>query len=131
MKKNEFFALANLQSDNIRSWGASNDNFQVLCCWNVGKIKYGNSYYVEIFDLDNSLPQTQQRKESKRHAAKANQKNQVTYILLGDGRDEDDRSYKNIELTDSLVVGGEVIPKNNKWYIELTNDVVSVQSLIL
>lgn len=130
MKKNEFFKSAGLKSENIRSWGASNDKFQVLCCWNAGVMEHNGASYVEIYDLDRSLPQTQQRKERKRHAAKANQPDQLTYILLGDGKSDDDRSYKNIELTDLLIVGGNVIAKNNKWYIELTDETVPVSALI-
>ncbi len=130
VKKNEFFKLVGLKSDNIRSWGASNDKFQVLCCWNANVIEHNNATYVEIFDLDRGLPQTQQRKERKRHAAKANKPEQLTYILLGDGRDDDDRSYKNIDLSDTLTVGGNVIAKDNKWYIELTDEKVTVSALI-
>jgi len=42
--------------------------------------------------------------------------------MLGDGRDDDDRTYSNISLDDKLFIGGAVIPENNKWYIELKND---------
>lgn len=130
MKKNEFFKLAGLKSDNIRSWGASNDKFQVLCCWNASVIELDGTKYVEIFDLDQNLTQTQQRKERKRHAAKANQPEQVTYIFLGDGRDDNNRSYKNIKLTDTLTIGGNILVQNNKWFIELTTEKVTVSSLV-
>jgi len=62
MKKNEFFQLANLKSDNIRSWGAENDEFLVLCCWNAARIERDQRKFVEIYDLDKRLSQTQQRK---------------------------------------------------------------------
>lgn len=130
MKKDEFFKMANLESANIRSWGASNEKFQVLCCWHEGVIHDGGKDYAEVFDLDNNLMQTQQRKERKMHVDKAKQCSKLTYILLGSGRDGNARSYQNIGVKDELVRGGEVITKNNKYYIELTNDSCLVESIV-
>ncbi|WP_318435678.1 hypothetical protein [Photobacterium leiognathi] len=130
MKKNEFFKKANLESANIRSWGASNEKFQVLCCWYEGVIQKGGKNYAEVFDLDNTLMQTQQRKERKIHLDKAKQSSKLTYILLGSGRDGNARSYQDISMKDKLVRGGEVITENNKHYIELTNDICLVESIV-